>query len=228
MNRILCTFVTASVLVSGAAFGQSTSNKTTQAKQPLRDTQMDKVTAGHSDSDPVSGGSIAANNSSVTTSATGTVDLSGTSLEGASGVNIVRSSDAMVGNGVNVYDSSVSSSSAKVKQSNDVSQTESTGAAIGSYHRGENSQLTVNKSSNVTANDTSSSSVNASLNAQSSSDKSYSNLNSTTDTKSNSFTTTDNKQQQASASKSFRANESSSASIGSTKSTGTTNALGAN
>ena len=109
MNRILCTFVTASVLVSGAAFGQSTT-KTTQGKQPMVDTQMDKVTAGHSDDSSASGGSIAANNSTVTTSATGAVSLAGTALEGASGVNIVSSTDAMVGNGVNVYDSSISSS----------------------------------------------------------------------------------------------------------------------
>jgi hypothetical protein len=40
MNKLVCTFVTAGILV-GSAFAQ---NKTT--KQPLRDSQMDSVTAG--------------------------------------------------------------------------------------------------------------------------------------------------------------------------------------
>jgi hypothetical protein len=44
MNKIICTLVTASVLVGGTAYGQSKS-KTTHDKQPLRDSQMDKVTA---------------------------------------------------------------------------------------------------------------------------------------------------------------------------------------
>ena len=48
MNKIICTFVTASVLVSGAAYGQS-KPKTNHDKQPLRDSQMDKVTAAGED-----------------------------------------------------------------------------------------------------------------------------------------------------------------------------------
>jgi hypothetical protein len=100
MNKIICTIVTASVLVGGAAYGQNKS-KTTHDKQPLRDSQMDKVTAAGEENS-----SIAANNSTVTENNTGTVNLSGTALMGAKGVNIVNSSDALVANGVNVYDSS--------------------------------------------------------------------------------------------------------------------------
>src|SRR5258705_6996667 len=76
MNKLVCTLVTASVLVSGSAFGQgktkSASDK--QSKQPLRDSQMDSVTAGSV------GGSIAANNSTVTTSETGAIHLSRSAL----------------------------------------------------------------------------------------------------------------------------------------------------
>src|SRR5580692_9003600 len=90
MNKVICTLVTASVLVSGAAYGQS---KPKTTKQPLQDSQMDKVTAGDS-GDPASGGNIAANNSTVTTTTNGTVDLSGAALMGASGINIVSSTDA--------------------------------------------------------------------------------------------------------------------------------------
>src|ERR1700733_4020705 len=90
MNKVICSLVTASVLVSGAAYGQS---KPKTTPQPLRDNQMDTVTAGHSD--PASGGNIAANNSSVVTNTTGTVDLSGAALSGATGINIVSSTDAL-------------------------------------------------------------------------------------------------------------------------------------
>src|SRR5271154_6556572 len=123
MNKIICSLVTASVLVSGAAYGQS---KPKTTPQPLRDSQMDKVTAGDS-SDPASGGNIAANNSTVTTTTNGTTSLGGSALMGASGVNIVSSTDALVGNGVNVYDSSLTADAkgtgTDVSQSNDISQT---------------------------------------------------------------------------------------------------------
>jgi hypothetical protein len=59
MNKIVCTLVTASVLVSGAAYGQS-KPKTNHEKQPLRDSQMDKVTAAGEENS-----AIAANNSTV-------------------------------------------------------------------------------------------------------------------------------------------------------------------
>ena len=151
MNKIICSLVTASVLVGGAAYGQSTS-KTTQ-KQPMRDSQMDKVTAGQSEGGDASGGSIAANNSAVNTTTTGSVNLSGTALMGASGLNIVRSTDSLVANGVNVYDSSLTADNAndgsKVNQSNSIDQSQSTGATLDSYHRGQNSQLTVNKTQTI-------------------------------------------------------------------------------
>jgi hypothetical protein len=92
MNKLVCTLVTAGVLVS-SAFAQ---NKTT--KQSLPDSQMDGVTAGSA---------IAVANAAVTSSDTGSVNLSGAALSGASAVNIVNSSDSLVANGVNVYDSSL-------------------------------------------------------------------------------------------------------------------------
>ena len=117
MNKLICTFVTASVLVSGAAYGQS-KPKTNHDKQALRDSQMDKVTAAGEEQE-----AVAANNSSVTENNTATVNISGSVLMGASGVNIVNSSDALVGNGVNVYDGSLSTvgsnSGANVKQTNE-------------------------------------------------------------------------------------------------------------
>jgi hypothetical protein len=72
MNKMVCTLVTASVLVSGYAYGQNTTKPAPakQTKQQLRDSQMDKVTAAGEENS-----SIAANGSTVTTSATGTVAL---------------------------------------------------------------------------------------------------------------------------------------------------------
>jgi len=157
MNKIICTLVTASVLVSGAAYGQSKA-KTTHDKQPLRDSQMDKVTAAGEENS-----SIAANNSTVTENNTGAVNLSGTALEGASGVNIVNSTDALVGNGVNVYDNG-SASGTKVTQRNSIDQDSSSSATLSGYTRGQNSQTTINASSNKSNNNTSSSSINSSFN----------------------------------------------------------------
>ncbi len=223
MNRILCTFVTASVLVSGAAFGQS-KPKTTHDKQPLRDSQMDGVTAAGEENS-----AIAANNSTVTENNTATSDISGSVLEGAKGVNIVTSVDGLVANGVNVYDSSLaadnSTDGTDVKQKNTVSQDSSSSATLEGYYRGANSQLTVNKSSDVTSSNNDTSSINASLNHTASDTTAYSNTSSTTDTKSNSLTNSVNNAQEASASKSFAASESSAASVNTTKSSGTTNAF---
>jgi hypothetical protein len=119
MNKLVCTLVTAGFLVS-SAFAQ---NKTT--KQSLPDTQMDGVTAGSA---------IAVANAAVTSSDTGSVDLSGAALSGASAVNIVNSSDSLVANGVNVYDSSLttqdSNKGATVNQLNVVKQTEATNATV--------------------------------------------------------------------------------------------------
>src|SRR5258707_6908371 len=63
MNKLVCILVTASALVSGSAFGQGKTKPATdrQSKQPLRDSQMDGVTAGSV------GGSLAAKNLTVTT-----------------------------------------------------------------------------------------------------------------------------------------------------------------
>ena len=119
MNKLVCTLVTAGVLIS-SAFAQS---KTT--KQSLPDSQMDGVTAGSA---------IAVANAAVTSSDTGSVDLNGAALSGASAVNIVNSSDSLVANGVNVYDSSLttqdSNKGATVNQVNVVKQTEATNASV--------------------------------------------------------------------------------------------------
>ncbi|MCU1247725.1 MAG: hypothetical protein JWQ49_754 [Edaphobacter sp.] len=119
MNKLVCTLVTAGVLV-GSAFAQ---DKTT--KQPLRDSQMDGVTAGSA---------IAVADAAVTSGDTGSVNLSGSALNGATGVNIVNSSNSLVANGVNVYDSSLtnqdSNKGATVNQVNTVKQTEGTNATV--------------------------------------------------------------------------------------------------
>jgi hypothetical protein len=134
MYKLVCTLVTASVLVSGSAYGQNKTNAShdKQSKQqPLRDTQMDNVTAGQSDTSSA-GGSIAANNSTVTTNNTGAVNLSGSALNGAAGINIVNSSDSAVANGVNVYDSSLTTQGANggatVNQGNSITQSAATTA----------------------------------------------------------------------------------------------------
>src|SRR6202000_72400 len=183
MNKIICTLVTASVLVSGAAYGQSKA-KTTHDKQPLRDSQMDKVTAAGEENS-----AIAANNSTVTENNTGAVNLSGTALEGASGVNIVNSTDALVGNGVNVYDNG-SVSGTDAHQSNSISQDSSSAATLSGYHRGQNSQTTINASSNKTSSNTSASSVNSSLNHSTSDTKSYTNDNSNPHSSTDTFAAT--------------------------------------
>ena len=162
VNKLACTLVTASVLVGGSAYGQNKPKTTNDkpAKQALRDSQMDKVTAAGEENS-----SIAANNSTVTENNSGTVSLAGSVLSGASGINIVNSTDSLVANGVNVYDTSATSGKGSdVTQGNVIDQSENATATLGSYHRGENSQLTLSKSSNVSKSSSSSSSLNASLN----------------------------------------------------------------
>ena len=134
MNKIICTIVTASVLLGGAAYGQNKST-TTHDKQPLRDSQMDKVTAAGEENS-----AIAANNSVVNENNAGTVNLSGTALMGSKGVDIVNSSDSLVGNGVNIYDSSalsnVSTTGTDVKQTNTITQSSGSAATPPSRGRG--------------------------------------------------------------------------------------------
>jgi len=119
MNKLVCTLVTAGVLV-GSAFAQG---KTT--KQPLPDSQMDGVTAGSA---------IAVDDAAITSRDNGSVNLSGSALSGASAINIVSSSNSSVANGVNVYDSSLtsqdSSNGTPVNQKNTVKQTEGSNATV--------------------------------------------------------------------------------------------------
>jgi hypothetical protein len=86
---------------------------------------MDSVTAGSA---------IAIDAASVTTTDTGSVNLSGTALSGASSVNIVNSSNSLVANGVNIYDSSLTSqdtnSGATVNQININKQKEKNNANV--------------------------------------------------------------------------------------------------
>src|SRR5271170_3702032 len=93
VNKLICTLVTASVLVGGSAYGQNKPKPTNdkQTKQALRDSQMDKVTAAGEENS-----GIAADNSTVTENNGGTVSLAGSALMGAAGINIVSSSDALV------------------------------------------------------------------------------------------------------------------------------------
>src|SRR5258708_38024236 len=139
---------------------------------------MDKVTAAGEENS-----SIAANNSTVTENNTGTVNLSGTALMGASGINIVNSSDALVGNGVNVYDSSAlsnaSTTSTDVKQTNTIGQSSGSAAVLDDYKRGANSQTDSTHASNSTETSSSTKTLNASF--------SHSNNNSETNT--DNFTT---------------------------------------
>jgi hypothetical protein len=119
MNKLVCTLVIAGVLV-GSAVAQ---NKT--PKQPLRDSQMDGITAGSA---------IAIADATVTSRDTGSLSLSGGALSGATGVNIVNSSDSLVANGVNLYESSLtnqdSNKGTTANQINAVKQTEATNATV--------------------------------------------------------------------------------------------------
>jgi hypothetical protein len=114
MNKVVYSLFTASLLVSSCAFAQ-------QSKHALLDSQMDKVTAGSA---------IAGDDANVTSSDSGAVSLSGGALSGASGVNIVTSSNSLVANGVNVYDSSLANQdttkASAVNQVNVAKQTEAT------------------------------------------------------------------------------------------------------
>jgi hypothetical protein len=105
---------------------------------------MDRVTAAGEENT-----AAAANNSTVTEKNTGSVTVAGSVLQGAAGINIVNSSDAMVANGVNVYSGTLTTDAnnggANVKQSNDVSQNSAQTARISGYERGTNSQLSVTR-----------------------------------------------------------------------------------
>jgi hypothetical protein len=212
--------------VAGFAYGQNkpktTQNK--QGKQALRDNQMDNLTAA---GDP----SIAANNSTVTSFSTSTVNLSGSTLSGASGINIVSSADATVANGANVYDSSLTTDAtakgADVNQVNNIGQATTATGTLSGYHRGQNSQLTVNKSSDVTASDNSSSRLTTSFNHNTTDNKSSTDDNATNNSASASFSTSENSAQQASASKRSSLDTSASASDNNSKSSSTSNSFAA-
>src|SRR5215475_3581990 len=118
VRKLVYTLV-AALVVSGTAYGQSKSSTAPEKKQTkakaLRDNQMDRVTAAGEENT-----AVAAHDSTVTETNTGSVTVAGSVLMGAAGVNIVNSSDAMVANGVNVV--SDTAGGANITQSNEVTQ----------------------------------------------------------------------------------------------------------
>ncbi|HMF52931.1 MAG TPA: hypothetical protein VK593_01180, partial [Edaphobacter sp.] len=106
-NIVTTTTLVAALVVSGQAYGQSKSHSSSDKKQTktqaLRDNQMDGVTAAGEENS-----AVAAAGSRVTENNSGAVSLSGNAANGASAVNIVSSSDALVANGVNVYSGTMS------------------------------------------------------------------------------------------------------------------------
>jgi hypothetical protein len=96
MNKLVY-FVAASTLFSTTAFAQ---HKALSTKHALRDSQMDSVTAGSS---LVVGDGE--NNSFVNNTVRGNVTVGDGALNGATGVNLVNSSNSLVSNNVNLYTS---------------------------------------------------------------------------------------------------------------------------
>ena len=90
--------------ISALAYGKS---------KPLADQQLDRISAGSA---------IANGESTATDSRSFDVDLDGSSLNGASAVNIVNAADSTVGNGVNVW-SGDHLNNATVVQTNAITQT---------------------------------------------------------------------------------------------------------
>ena len=69
----------------------------------LADGSLDNITAGTAGGNNqllASGGAVVGNNSDATIRITGTLDLSGEAQSGASGLNVVNSSESTVANGV--------------------------------------------------------------------------------------------------------------------------------
>src|SRR3954447_15439526 len=118
VRKLVITLVTA-LVVSGTAYSQSQTSSAPVKKQSkakvLTDNTMDRVTAAGEENT-----AVAAHDSTVTETNTGSVTVAGSVLNGAAGINIVNSSDAMVANGVNVV--SATAGGADIDQSNDVSQ----------------------------------------------------------------------------------------------------------
>lgn len=86
MKKLSGIFVfTLLICVSALAYGRS---------KPLADKQLDQISAGSA---------IANGESTATDSRSFEVDLSGSSLNGASAINIVNAADSTVANGVNVW-----------------------------------------------------------------------------------------------------------------------------
>lgn len=162
VNKLVCTLTAALVLAGVSAYGQSTSKPAPTKHQTkahaISDKTMDKVTAAGEEQE-----SIAADHSTVTENNSGTVNLSGAALMGASGINIVNSSDSLVGNGVNVMTQG-SADAAKVSQTNSVSQSSRTEASLNDYQHGPDSQSSKVTTSDEASTSTSAATLNATLN----------------------------------------------------------------
>jgi len=168
VRKLVITLV-AALVVSGTSYGQSSKSSAAPKKQSkaqaLRDNQMDRVTAAGEENT-----AVAAKDSTVTETNTGSVTVAGSVLQGAAGVNIVNSSDAMVANGANVV--SNTAGGANITQTNNVSQNSKQTATIDGYSRGADISATLSTSSDVTKSASSSSSLNTSLNTSKTHDQS--------------------------------------------------------
>ena len=105
MNKCLSTLTLALLLcLASVAYGKS---------KPLADNQLDQISAGSA---------VATGESTASDTTSATVDLEGSSLSGASGVNIVNAADSTVANGANVWSGDKLNNANKVKQSNNITQ----------------------------------------------------------------------------------------------------------
>jgi len=134
-TRILSTVILLAVAGSATAEMRELQNET-----------LDAVTAGTTDTDPTrydhhaAGGTIVANGSAATVNESNEVSLEDTAQESAQGVNIVNASNALVAQGLNIWDGQFQSGGLAiepvVEQSNLVMQSEtSRSASLQGYQR---------------------------------------------------------------------------------------------
>ena len=109
----------------------------------LADSQLDQITAGHTDSGNAGqdlGGAIVAGGSEATISNSGAVTLEDSTQQGAQALNLVNSSQSRVANGVNVWDGRLDTQNGatelNVNQENNVLQQGfATYASLSDYNR---------------------------------------------------------------------------------------------
>jgi hypothetical protein len=101
---------------------------------------LQTAATGDADSEGAVGGVIVANESKVTMTGSTSVTLDGAAQTGARAVSLVNSADALVGNGINIWDGNINeasiSSSISMDQRNEVAQAQVlTAARLTNYHR---------------------------------------------------------------------------------------------